>query len=96
MQCEIEIHLLPGMQGRGIGTDALRVSLHYAFATHVFHRVTMTTANDNEAMVGLARRLGSTLEATLREAHWVDGQFITNLGFGLLAREWRVRTATSP
>jgi RimJ/RimL family protein N-acetyltransferase len=40
-------------------------------------------------MIATARRVGFTMEATLRQCSWVMGTFIDEVILGLLAEEWR-------
>jgi ribosomal-protein-serine acetyltransferase len=41
----------------------------------------------------VAASLGFVHEATLRQAAWVTGEFLDEVGYGLLASEWRAGAA---
>jgi RimJ/RimL family protein N-acetyltransferase len=74
----------------GYATEALRLTLGYAFDERKFHRVTFETSEKNEAMKGwLENALGATLEATRRDA-WRenDGKYTNVCSYSLLGAEW--------
>ena len=85
----IGIALRPAYQGRGLGTDAIRVLCRYGFALRGLHRLSLETLADNRAMIAVATRLGFTREGTARGAAWVNGEFLDDVSFGLLAEEFR-------
>ena len=82
------ISLLPGCRGRGLGRDAVRVLCRYGFAIRGMHRLQMETLSDNQAMIGVAERLGFTREGTMRGASWVNGEWADDVVFGLLDTEF--------
>jgi RimJ/RimL family protein N-acetyltransferase len=63
--------------------------LHLAFDVLGWHRVTARVDARNTASAALARRLGMRQEAHLVENEWFKGMWTDELGFALLAREWR-------
>jgi RimJ/RimL family protein N-acetyltransferase len=81
------ISLRPAFRGRGFGTDVLRVLIRYAFVTRGLHRLGLETLADNDAMIHAARNAGFTHEGTLRQAAWVNGTFVDEVVFGLMAAE---------
>ncbi|MFF1787536.1 GNAT family N-acetyltransferase [Kitasatospora sp. NPDC058243] len=83
------IALRPGLRGRGLGTDVVRVLCQYGFAIRGLHRLQLETLADNTPMIAAARRAGFTLEGTLRRSAWVCGEFADEAVLGLLADEWR-------
>ncbi|MFJ7274365.1 GNAT family N-acetyltransferase [Kitasatospora sp. NPDC098663] len=83
------IALRPGLRGRGLGTDVVRVLCQYGFAVRGLHRLQLETLADNTPMIAAARRAGFTLEGTLRRSAWVCGEFADEAVLGLLAEEWR-------
>jgi RimJ/RimL family protein N-acetyltransferase len=82
------ISLRPAYQGRGLGTDAVRVLCRYGFALRGLHRMQLETLSDNYAMIAVAERLGFTREGTTRGSSWVNGGFASDVIFGLLAAEF--------
>ncbi|KDN81413.1 GNAT family N-acetyltransferase [Kitasatospora cheerisanensis] len=77
--------LRPGVRGRGLGTDVVRVLCRYGFDVLGLHRLQVDTLADNAAMIGAARRAGFRVEGTLRGAAWVSGRFVDEVVLGLLA-----------
>ncbi len=76
-------------EGRGIMADACRAVLTHLFDELELHRVEIRCAAGNVRSAALAGRLGFTLDGTLREAHWVNGQFHDLLVFGMLRQDWK-------
>ncbi len=83
------ISLRPTFRGRGFGIDTVRVLCTYGFAVLGLHRLQLETLADNAAMVHTALSAGFTREGTLSRAAWVDGEFLDEAIFGLLADAWR-------
>jgi RimJ/RimL family protein N-acetyltransferase len=63
---ELGIAVFPDVQGRGIGTDALRTLCRYLFDEEGFLRVQLSTDVDNAAMRRSAEKAGFTCEGVLR------------------------------
>ncbi len=92
----IGMGLRPSFRGRGLGTDTVRVLCYYGFAIRGLHRMQLETLADNAAMRAVAERAGFVQEGQMRATSWVDGEFVDEIVFGLLADEWaRRRGATS-
>ena len=84
----VGVELLPGFRGRGLGADAVRVACRYGFALRGLHRLQLETLADNHAMIVVAERLGFTREGVTRGSSWVNGRFMDDVIFGLLAAEF--------
>jgi ribosomal-protein-serine acetyltransferase len=67
--CEIGCWLEPAGTGRGLITRAARVLIDYAVTTRGIHRVEWRCRPDNLASSKVARRLGMTLDGTLRSMY---------------------------
>jgi RimJ/RimL family protein N-acetyltransferase len=80
--------LLPGVRGRGLGTDTVRVLCHYGFVVRGLNRLQIETLADNNAMIRAAEAAGFVLEGTLRKAAWVLGEFADEVVYGQLAADW--------
>ncbi|MGC9963650.1 MAG: GNAT family protein [Acidimicrobiales bacterium] len=85
------VSLRPAFRGRGLGRDVLRTMCDYAFAIRGLHRVGLETLADNAAMIGVAEGLGFVREGLLRQAAWVNGEFLDEVVFGILEDEWKRR-----
>lgn len=87
--CEIGCWTEPAGEGHGLVTAASRVLLRYAFEERGLHRAEWRCRSDNERSDAVARRLGMTLEGTLREAWLANGVFHDKHVWAILADEWR-------
>ena len=75
-------------EGQGIVTDACRAMVNYAFEEWELNRVEIRCATGNGRSAAVARRLGFTLEGTLREGQLLNGKYHDLFVFGMLGREW--------
>lgn len=89
----IGISIRPGFRGQGLSSDVIRTICYYGFVVRGFNRLQIDTLADNEAMRRTAVACGFTHESTLRQAAWVTGEFVDEVGYGLLASEYH---ATQP
>ncbi|QRK11568.1 GNAT family N-acetyltransferase [Archangium violaceum] len=92
---EIGYMLSSAYHGRGIGTRAVTWVLERLFEWPFLHRVWLTTAADNLASQGLARKLGFTLEGVMREHYLIEGQRKDQQVWGLLRSQWEARARLS-
>lgn len=74
--------------GQGIGREALRLALNFAFNELNLHRVQLTVFGYNERAIALYEKLGFVREGVYRECLHRDGQRHDMLLYGLLQREW--------
>jgi len=86
---QIGISLRPAFRGRGLAADTVGVLCSYGFRTRGLNRLSIETLFGNGAMVRTAERAGFIAEGVLRQAAWVDGEFLDEVVLGLLAHEWR-------
>ncbi len=75
-------------EGRGIMTDACRAVLTHLFRELELHRVEIRCAATNLRSAAIPKRLGFTLDGTLREAQFVGGRYHDLLVFGMLRQDW--------
>jgi aminoglycoside 6'-N-acetyltransferase len=87
--CEIGFTLAPGYQGRGYGTEAVRLLLSYLFITRSKHRISACCDARNAASAALLERLGMRREGHLRQSSWFKGEWTDDLLYGLLRDEWQ-------
>jgi len=81
----IGLALRPGLRGRGLGTDTVRVLAEYGFSTRGLNRLQIGTLADNHAMIRAAEAAGFTQEGLLRENAWVNGAFVDEVVLGRLS-----------
>lgn len=70
------------------GIEAVRKVVKYAFDTLNLNRVECRVWEDNKLTPKIVKQMGGTLEATLRQDVFKNGEFIDTLIFGLLRSEW--------
>ena len=73
--------------GRGIGRQAIILSLDHAFGAMRLHRVDLRVLSYNERAIRCYRACGFKLEGTEREAAWVDGAWHDDLIMAILSHE---------
>jgi len=73
--------------GRGITTEAVRLLIHYAFATFDIERLQAGVFGWNPASARVLEKAGFTFEGRLRNAYFKDGAFTDSLVYGLLRSE---------
>lgn len=76
---------------RGLGTQALRLLLRFAFAELGLHRVSAMSAEYNEGALRLLQKAGFSEEIRRRQAVERDGRHWDLLMFGLLRSEWEAQ-----
>ncbi|MFI2432229.1 GNAT family N-acetyltransferase [Streptomyces sp. NPDC018693] len=81
--------LEPAATGRGLVTRAVRTIIDWAVDERGIHRVEWVVSAGNEPSIAVARRLGMTREAVLRESHLHRGVRHDEEVWAVLAPEWR-------
>lgn len=74
-------------EGKGLVTDCCRALLRYGFHEWQLNRVEIHCATGNPRSAAVAKRLGFTLEGTLRQAQLLHGQYHDLFVFGMLAND---------
>ncbi|MFF5085305.1 GNAT family N-acetyltransferase [Actinoplanes sp. NPDC000266] len=88
--------LEPAGTGRGLITRATAVIIDWAFTERGLHRVEWHCRPDNVSSSNVARRLGMTLEGTLRANYpWKGVRHDTEV-WAVLAPEWKPPAWTTP
>ncbi len=86
---EIGYWLDKDMQGKGIITRATRALVTYAFQEYGLHKVEIHAAKENVRSRAVPERLGFTLEGTMRQTTWLNGNVHDMVVYGMLASEWQ-------
>ena len=73
----------------GLGTDAVRLVLEYAFDDLELNRVELTTDEENARAIRCYEKCGFQREGLLRQHRLIDGKFGNTLVMAALAEEWR-------
>ena len=89
---EVGLLLVPEARGRGVGSEAARLVVGWAFDEGRLHRVVARVTDGNEASTRIWERLGVRREATLREAAFLDGRYVDQALHAVFEPEWREGT----
>jgi RimJ/RimL family protein N-acetyltransferase len=80
----------PNWLGKGIGTDATRMVLKFAFSTLKLHRISLRVIAYNSRAIRSYEKSGFVIEGREREAGFVDGEWHDDIMMGILDREFSV------
>ncbi|NMB61183.1 MAG: GNAT family N-acetyltransferase [Chloroflexi bacterium] len=75
--------------GKGIGTQTLALMLDYGFFTLNFHRIYLRVYALNVRGIHCYEKVGFKHEGKMREAAYLDGEYIDILWMGILKDEWK-------
>ncbi len=75
-------------RGKGYGTETTRLTVQFAFETLNLNRVQLCVFTDNEAGIRAYEKVGFVREGIKRENTFVDGRYIDEVMYSLLAREY--------
>ncbi len=78
----------PQDRDKGLGTEAIRVILRYAFEDSELNRVGLSVFEFNEPAIHAYEKLGFKREGRLRQAVRRDGRFHDAILMSILASEW--------
>ncbi len=92
---EFGISLAPAHQGNGYASEVLRALFDCAFGPLGRHRVHASVDPRNLASVAMLRALGMRQEAYHRESLWLRDDWVDDVIFAMLAREWQVGRTTT-
>ena len=92
-ETELGVSVAPEHQGCGYASEALRSALSYLFEDLGKRRITGSVDPRNLASIRLLESLGMRKEAHFRESMQVRGEWVDDLIYALLRREWKGRRA---
>ncbi|MDO9414819.1 GNAT family N-acetyltransferase [Pararhizobium sp.] len=78
----------PARLGKGLGTEAAQLVLHYAFSTLKLHRVSLRVLAYNSRAIASYKKCGFVIEGRQREAACVDGVWEDDIIMGIIDREF--------
>ena len=81
----------PAHRNKGFGTEAMDLTLRFAFHELNLHRLQLTVFGYNEAAIRLYERIGFTKEGAFREYLLRDGKRYDMLIYGMLASDWEAK-----
>jgi RimJ/RimL family protein N-acetyltransferase len=91
--CGFRIALLTPYTDRGLGTEATRLILGYAFDTVGVHRVELEVFAFNPRARRVYEKVGFVYEGTKRQALRWQGEWIDTLVMAMLADDWAAHRA---
>jgi|SRR5580692_1533231 RimJ/RimL family protein N-acetyltransferase len=74
--------------GRGLGREAVKLLLEYAFQYWNMQRVGLKTHSGNERAIRCYKACGFTEEGRLRRREWNDGHYVDSVFMSILREEW--------
>jgi len=75
--------------GQGIITKACSALIDYCFDSLGLNRIEIKCAIENHKSAAIAKRLKFTKEGVLRQAEWVNGEFLDLNLYSMLKKEWK-------
>lgn len=88
-QAEIGCTLARKEHGKGYATEALRLAIGYLFNDLDKHRIIGSIDPENTGSIRLLERLGFRKEAHFKESLLINGEWVDDIVYGLLKREWQ-------
>jgi RimJ/RimL family protein N-acetyltransferase len=88
-QVEIGCTLNKDYQGKGYAIEALKIILDFLINTLEKHRIVTSIDPENSNSIRLVERLGFRKEAHFVESLFLNGKWVDDIVFALLAREWK-------
>jgi len=92
----VEVGIIIGEKdfwSKGLGTDAMRAALAYAFNTLNINRVFLKVYGFNKRAIRSYEKCGFNREALLREDVFKDGEYHDTIIMGLLRSEYNMKGA---
>lgn len=83
----------PALWGRGLGSEAVRLVVGFAFDALAMHRVELQVLSYNRRAIRAYEKCGFVREGVVRECRRVDGEWIDDIRMSILEREYRARAA---
>lgn len=87
-QIELGITIAKEFQGKGYANEAMLNIMDFLFTQQKKHRIIASIDPRNIATQGLLERLGFRKEAHFVESFFQDGQWLDDVQYGILNREW--------
>ena len=80
-------------EGRGWMSAACRAMVDHALLELKLNRVEIRCATQNHKSLAIPRRLGFTLEGTVRQVEWLYDHFVDHEIYGMLKEQWEAMKA---
>lgn len=90
-QAEIGCTLHKDFQNKGYATEALKKMINYLFSELNKHRIIASIDPKNINSIRLVERIGFRKEAHFIESLWINGQWVDDLVYALIEKDWESR-----
>jgi RimJ/RimL family protein N-acetyltransferase len=87
--CNFRTLFGPPGRGRGLGTEAAKLIVGYAFEQLGLHRIGLDVFAFNPRAKRAYEKVGFVVEGVRRDAFRFDGQYTDEIMMAILANEWR-------
>lgn len=88
-QCEIGCTLSKDYQGKGFASETLKSVIDYLFDGLDKHRIVTSIDPMNISSINLVEKLGFRKEAHFKESLLINGQWVDDIVYAILKKEWR-------
>lgn len=85
---EIGYWITKAAEGHGIISKSCKILIAYGFHELNLHRIVIKAATQNVRSQAIPIKLGFKKEGVLRQAEWVNNEFLDIVLFSLLSNEW--------
>jgi RimJ/RimL family protein N-acetyltransferase len=92
---EFGITVAPAFQSKGFASETLESLFGLIFGALGRHRVVASVDPRNMASMAMLRAVGMRQEAHHLESLWLQGEWVDDVVFALLTREWQDRSANT-
>ncbi len=76
-------------EGKGIISKSCKAIIDYGFRELALHRIELKAATHNLRSRAIPKKFGFTQEGILRQAEWVNNEYLDNVLYSLLSNEWK-------
>lgn len=76
-------------QGKGLGMEAMKLLLYFAFHDLNLHRVNLHVFETNATAIQLYEKVGFMREGLMREAGYIDGKRVNVVSMGILLKDYK-------
>ena len=77
-----------GFWNKGFGTEAMRLMVDFGFSTMNLNRIHLHVYETNPRGIHCYEKVGFQHEGRLRQAHYLEGQYIDILAMSILKNDW--------
>ncbi|MBN1329643.1 MAG: GNAT family N-acetyltransferase [Candidatus Heimdallarchaeota archaeon] len=78
-------------RGKGYGTDAMKVLLHFGFDYLNLHRIGLNVFETNTAAIHVYEKIGFTKVGLHRDTDFIEGKYVNDVAMDMLEDEWRTK-----